>query len=84
MAGIESIHESIPSDLLVPMLEEFRTGWELRKIQSYTQKKLMGELNKLHHGHVEGLGSCPAESQSIHTTIGANASGTVAGRTRSS
>ena len=68
MAGIQPIHESIPSDLLVPMLEEFRTGWELRKIQSYTQKKLMGELNKLHHGHVDGLGqlSCRIPVDSYH------------------
>lgn len=68
MAGISPIHESIPSDLLVPMLEEFRTGWELRKVQSYAQKKLMGALNQLHHGHVDGLGqlSCRIPVDSYH------------------
>jgi hypothetical protein len=56
MAGIQPIHESIPSDLLKPMLEEFRTGWELRKVQAHAQKKLIGQLNQQLHKHVDGLG----------------------------
>ena len=56
MAGIESIHDAIPSDLLVPMLEEFRTGWELRKVQAHTQRKMMVQLNQQLHRQVDGLG----------------------------
>lgn len=56
MGITESIAESIPSDLLKPMLEEFRTGWNLRKIQAEANRKLMGQLNQKHHGFVEGLG----------------------------
>jgi hypothetical protein len=60
MAGIQSIHESIPDDLLKPMLEEFRTGWSLRKAQAEATKKALGQLNQLQHRHVDGLGQMTA------------------------
>jgi hypothetical protein len=56
MDGLESIHEAIPSDLLPQMLEEFRTGWALRKVQAKANAKLLGKLNQEEHNHVEGLG----------------------------
>lgn len=56
MGSFQSIAEAIPSDLLKPMLEEFRTGWNLRKVQAMAKRQLMGKLNEKHHGFVDGLG----------------------------
>lgn len=42
------------------MLEEFRTGWNLRKAQAEAQKKAMAALNQQLHRHVDGLGQLSA------------------------
>ena len=61
MAGIHtSIHDAIPDELLQPMLEEFRTGWALRKAQAEAQKQAMAALNQQLHRHVDGLGQLTA------------------------
>lgn len=61
MAGVATnLHDSIPDELLLPMLEEFRTGWNLRKAQAEAQKKAMVALNRQLHKHVDGLGQLTA------------------------
>ena len=60
MAEPLPIHEAIPGDLLQPMLEEFRSGWQLRKVQAEAARKLIGEANKQEHRPVEGLGQLRA------------------------
>lgn len=60
MAGVTPVSESIPDELLLPMLEEFRTGWNLRKAQAEAQKKAMVALNRQLHKHVDGLGQLTA------------------------
>lgn len=42
------------------MLEEFRSGWNLRKAQAEAQKKAMAALNQQLHRHVDGLGQLSA------------------------
>ncbi len=60
MAELPPIHEAIPGDLLQPMLEEFRSGWNLRKVQSEAARKLIAETNKDEHQFSEGLGQLRA------------------------
>lgn len=60
MAELPPIHEAIPGELLKPMLEEFRSGWQLRKVQAEAARKLIGEANKREHSFVEGLGQLKA------------------------
>lgn len=60
MADIPPIHETIPGDLLKPMLEEFRSGWNLRKAQAEAARKLIAEANKTEHQFSEGLGQLKA------------------------
>jgi hypothetical protein len=60
MAELPPIHEAIPGDLLKPMLEEFRSGWNLRKVQAEAARKLIAETNKTEHQFSEGLGQLKA------------------------
>ena len=60
MAELPPIHEAIPGDLLKPMLEEFRSGWHLRKVQAEAARKLISEANKREHSQVDGLGQLKA------------------------
>lgn len=60
MAELPPIHESIPGELLKPMLEEFRSGWNLRKVQAEAARKLIAETNKNGHKFTEGLGQLKA------------------------
>ena len=68
MAGLESIHESIPDELIPEMVAEFRRGWALRKAQAHATKKAMAQLNQLQHKHVDGLGqlTCRIPEESYH------------------
>lgn len=60
MDQLPALHESIPDELLKPMLEEFRSGWNLRKVQSEAARKLIAETNKDEHQFSEGLGQMRA------------------------
>jgi hypothetical protein len=60
VAELPPIHEAIPGDLLKPMLEEFRSGWQLRKVQAEAARKLIGEANKRETSFVDGLGQLKA------------------------
>ena len=60
MSGLSPVSESIPEELLLPMLEEFRTGWNLRKAQAEAQKRAMAALNQQLHRHIDGLGQLSA------------------------
>ena len=60
MAGLSSIHESIPDELVPEMVAELRRGWALRKAQAHATKKAMAQFNQLQHRHVEGLGQMSA------------------------
>lgn len=42
------------------MLEEFRSGWNLRKVQAEAARKLIAETNKTGHHFTEGLGQLKA------------------------
>lgn len=60
MAELPPIHESIPGELLKPMLEEFRSGWALRKVQAEAARKLIAETNKTGHKFSDGVGQLRA------------------------